>query len=179
MTSSRMSAESIQQTKLVLNEVRRITTKAWNIMEICGGQTHAIMEFGLDQLLPEQITLIHGPGCPVCVTSLESIERALSIARQPGVIFTSFGDMLRVPGANNDLFGARANGADVRVVYSPMDAVKLAQSNPEKRWFSLQLVLKLLSHQLPPAFCTRKRIRSAIFQFCRLMFLCLQPCRLF
>jgi len=133
MISSRLNAESIQQTKLVLDEVRRITTKPWNIMEICGGQTHAIMEFGLDQLLRQQITLIHGPGCPVCVTSLESIECALLIARQPGVIFTSFGDMLRVPGANNDLFGARANGADVRVVYSPMDAVKLAQSNPEKK----------------------------------------------
>ncbi|MDD3947884.1 MAG: hypothetical protein PHT43_00290, partial [Anaerolineaceae bacterium] len=102
MISSRLNAESIQQTKLVLDEVRRITTKPWNIMEICGGQTHAIMEFGLDQLLPQQITLIHGPGCPVCVTSLESIECALLIARQPGVIFTSFGDMLRVPGANND-----------------------------------------------------------------------------
>lgn len=133
MTSSRMSAESIQQTKLVLDEVRRIITKPWNIMEICGGQTHAIMEFGLDQLLPEELTLIHGPGCPVCVTSLERIEKALQISRQPGVIFTSFGDMLRVPGASTDLFGARANGADVRVVYSPMDAIKLAQSNPEKQ----------------------------------------------
>src|SRR5690606_12559464 len=90
-------------------------------------------EYGLDQLLPEQINLIHGPGCPACVTSLELVERALQIAAEPGVIFTSFGDMLRVPGSSSDLFGARASGADVRVVYSPMDAVKLALQNPNKQ----------------------------------------------
>ena len=102
-------------------------------MEICGGQTHSIMEYGLDQLLPSEITLIHGPGCPVCVTSLELVEHALQIAAQPDVIFTSFGDMLRVPGSSSDLNSARAKGADVRVVYSPMDAVKMAQSNPDKQ----------------------------------------------
>lgn len=114
-------------------EIKRVTTKPWQIMEICGGQTHAIMQYGLDQLLPDQISLIHGPGCPICVTSLEAIESALQIAQQPNVIFTSFGDMLRVPGASQDLFSARANGADVRVVYSPMEAVKLAQVNPDKQ----------------------------------------------
>ena len=133
MTIGKVSPESIRQTKAVMEEIRRITTQPWNIMEICGGQTHSIMEYGLDQLLPEEITLIHGPGCPVCVTSLELIERALQIAAQPDVIFTSFGDMLRVPGSSSDLNGTRAKGADVRVVYSPMDAVKLAQNNPDKQ----------------------------------------------
>ncbi len=133
MTGNKVSPESIRQTKAVMEEIRRITTRPWNIMEICGGQTHSIMEYGLDQLLPDEINLIHGPGCPVCVTSLELIERALQIAAQPGVIFTSFGDMLRVPGSNSDLFGARARGADVRVVYSPMNAVTLAQENPDKQ----------------------------------------------
>lgn len=119
-------------THKLAEELAARTTRPWNIMEICGGQTHAILAFGLDQLLPPEIRLIHGPGCPVCVTSLESIETALQIARQPNLIFTSFGDMLRVPGETSDLFSARANGADVRVVYSPMDAIKLAQQNPEK-----------------------------------------------
>ena len=133
MMIGKVNPESIQQTKAVMEQIRRITTRPWNIMEICGGQTHSIMEYGLDQLLPEEITLIHGPGCPVCVTSLELIERALQIAAQPDVIFTSFGDMLRVPGSSSDLNGAHAKGADVRVVYSPMDAVKMAQSNPDKQ----------------------------------------------
>ncbi len=133
MTVNNISQESIRQTKAVMEEIHRITTRHWNIMEICGGQTHSIMEYGLDQLLPEKINLIHGPGCPVCVTSLELIERALQIAALPGVVMTSFGDMLRVPGSSSDLFGARAKGADVRVIYSPMDAVKLAQANPEKQ----------------------------------------------
>lgn len=101
-------------------------------MEICGGQTHAIMQYGLDQLLPEEIELVHGPGCPVCVTSLELIDQALWIAQQDDVIFASFGDMLRVPGSQGDLFSVRAAGGDVRVVYSPMDAVKIAHQNPEK-----------------------------------------------
>jgi hydrogenase expression/formation protein HypD len=133
MTIGKVSPESIRQTKAVMEEIHRITTQPWNIMEICGGQTHSIMEYGLDQLLPEEITLIHGPGCPVCVTSLELVEHALQIAAQPDVIFTSFGDMLRVPGSSSDLNSARAKGADVRVVYSPMDAVKMAQSNPDKQ----------------------------------------------
>jgi hydrogenase expression/formation protein HypD len=117
----------------LITEIRNTIRHPWVIMEICGGQTHAIMRYGLDQLLPPEIELVHGPGCPVCVTSLELIDKALAIAAQPGVIFTSYGDMLRVPGSTHDLFSARAAGADVRVVYSPLDAVKIAQQNPDKQ----------------------------------------------
>ncbi len=117
----------------VVKEIRRIVTRDWVIMEICGGQTHAILHSGLDQLLPPQIELVHGPGCPVCVTSLELIDKALAIAARPDVIFCSFGDMLRVPGSNQDLFSIKAAGGQVRVVYSPLDAVKIAQQNPDKQ----------------------------------------------
>lgn len=117
----------------VLDEIRRTVTRKWVIMEICGGQTHAIMHYGLDQLLPPEIELVHGPGCPVCVTPLEQIDKALAIASLPGVIFASFGDMLRVPGSHQDLFSVRAQGGQVRVVYSPLDAVRLAQENPDKQ----------------------------------------------
>ena len=113
-------------------ELHRVTTRPWKIMEVCGGQTHAIVKFGIDELLPKQITLIHGPGCPVCVTPLEMIEKALEIAARPNVIFTSFGDMLRVPGSTTDLLSVKARGGDVRMVYSPLDAVKLAEQNPAK-----------------------------------------------
>jgi hydrogenase expression/formation protein HypD len=113
-------------------EIHRVTTRPWNIMEVCGGQTHAIVKFGIDELLPKQITLIHGPGCPVCVTPLEMIDKALEIAARPGVIFTSFGDMLRVPGSTTDVLSVKARGGDVRMVYSPLDAVKLAELNPSK-----------------------------------------------
>ncbi len=119
--------------KGVIDEIRRTVTRGWTIMEICGGQTHAILHYGLDQLLPEEIELVHGPGCPVCVTSLELIDKALAIAAQPDVIFTSYGDMLRVPGSQRDLFSIRADGGQVRVVYSPLDAVKIAQENPDKQ----------------------------------------------
>jgi hydrogenase expression/formation protein HypD len=113
-------------------EIQRVTTKPWTIMEVCGGQTHAIVKFGIDELLPKKITLIHGPGCPVCVTPLEVIDQALEIAARPGVIFTSFGDMLRVPGSTTDLLAAKARGADVRIVYSPLDAVRMAMENPAR-----------------------------------------------
>src|SRR5512137_369965 len=119
--------------KKVLDEIRRITTRHWVIMEICGGQTHALMQYGLDELLPSNIELVHGPGCPVCVTSLELIDKALAIASHPGVIFCSYGDMLRVPGSGRDLFSVKAAGGDVRVVYSPLDAVELARQFPEKQ----------------------------------------------
>ena len=99
-------------------------------MEVCGGQTHAIVKFGIDELLPKEITLVHGPGCPVCVTPLELIDKAIEIAFRPGVIFCSFGDMLRVPGSETDLLAVKANGGDVRIVYSPLDAVKIARENP-------------------------------------------------
>ena len=114
-------------------EIRKTVTRPWVLMEICGGQTHAIMRHGLDQLLPPEIELVHGPGCPVCVTSLELIDKSLAIASQPDVIFTSYGDMLRVPGSHRDLFSVRAAGGDVRVVYSPLDAIQIAQKNPEKQ----------------------------------------------
>ena len=113
-------------------EIHRVTTRAWTIMEVCGGQTHAIAKFGIAELLPPQITLLHGPGCPVCVTPLEVIDQALEIASRPGVIFTSFGDMLRVPGSTTDLLSVKAAGADVRMVYSPLDAVQLAEDNPSR-----------------------------------------------
>jgi hydrogenase expression/formation protein HypD len=110
----------------------RVTSRPWTIMEVCGGQTHAILKFGIDELLPAGITLIHGPGCPVCVTPVEMIDRAIAIARQPGVILCSFGDMLRVPGSGQDLLAAKAAGADVRIVYSPLDALRLAQQQPNR-----------------------------------------------
>ena len=115
-----------------IREIGRTVTKPWVIMEICGGQTHAIVRHGIDQLLPPEIELVHGPGCPVCVTPLELIDKALDIAARPSVIFTSYGDMLRVPGSGGDLLSVRAAGGDVRVVYSPLDAVKIAQANPDK-----------------------------------------------
>ena len=113
-------------------EIARVTTRPWTLMEVCGGQTHAIVKFGIDELLPKQVTLIHGPGCPVCVTPLELIDKALEIAARPEVIFCSFGDMLRVPGSTTDLLAVKAAGGDVRIVYSPVDAVKLAEQNPAK-----------------------------------------------
>jgi len=116
----------------IAREVHRVTTRPWNIMEVCGGQTHAIVKFGIDELLPKSITLIHGPGCPVCVTPLEIIEKAFDIAARPNVIFASFGDMLRVPGSTTDLLSVKAKGGDVRIVYSPLDAVKLAEQNPAR-----------------------------------------------
>jgi hydrogenase expression/formation protein HypD len=122
-------AEAAQQ---LAREIHRVTTRSWTIMEVCGGQTHAIVKFGIDELLPKSITLIHGPGCPVCVTSLELIEKALEIAARPNVIFCSFGDMLRVPGSTTDLLSAKAGGGDVRIVYSPLDAMKVAEQNPAK-----------------------------------------------
>ncbi len=117
----------------VVQEIRRIQTRPWVIMEVCGGQTHSIVKHGLDYLLPEGVELVHGPGCPVCVTSLELIDKAHAIAQQPQVIFCSFGDMLRVPGSKADLFTLKSLGADVRVVYSPLDCLKIARANPDKK----------------------------------------------
>ena len=119
--------------KALSAQIKKITTKNWILMEICGGQTHSIMKYNLEELLPEKITLVHGPGCPVCVTPLEIIDKALKIASLPEVIFTSFGDMLRVPGSDLDLLSVKAKGGDVRMVYSPLDAVKLAEENPDKK----------------------------------------------
>jgi hydrogenase expression/formation protein HypD len=116
----------------LLDDIRRLATRRWAIMEVCGGQTHSIIRNGIDQLLPDEVELIHGPGCPVCVTPLETIDRALAIAARPNVIFCSFGDMLRVPGSERDLFRVKSEGGDVRVVYSPLDALKLARENPDR-----------------------------------------------
>lgn len=113
--------------------IRTLATKPWTIMEICGGQTHAIVKFGIDQLLPPRITLVHGPGCPVCVTPLELVDKAIEIASRRGVVFCSFGDMLRVPGSKTDLLAAKAAGADVRIVYSPLDACRVARENPKRQ----------------------------------------------
>jgi len=112
--------------------IARTVTRPWTIMEVCGGQTHTIVKYGIDEILPKCVELVHGPGCPVCVTSLEMIDRAHAIASRPGVIFCSFGDMLRVPGSRGDLLRLKSQGADVRIVYSPLDAVNLAAANPSK-----------------------------------------------
>jgi hydrogenase expression/formation protein HypD len=117
----------------ISERIRALTTKPWTIMEICGGQTHTIVKSGIEELLPKELTLVHGPGCPVCVTPLEMIDKALVIASRNDVIFTSFGDMLRVPGSTNDLLSIKAAGGNVRMVYSPLDAVKLAQEHPDKK----------------------------------------------
>ena len=109
-----------------------VTTKSWTIMEVCGGQTHTIVKYGIDELLPPGIELVHGPGCPVCVTPLELIDKAIAIASWPDVIFCSFGDMLRVPGSRRDLFAVKAAGGDVRIVYSPLDCLKIAEQNPAR-----------------------------------------------
>ena len=116
----------------LLTEIRQTVTRPWVMMEVCGGQTHSIIRNGVDQLLPDEIELIHGPGCPVCVTPLETIDRALAIAARPNVIFCSFGDMLRVPGSDKDLFRVKSEGGDVRIVYSPLDALKIARENPDR-----------------------------------------------
>ena len=119
--------------KRLLDQIHAVTTRHWAMMEVCGGQTHSIIRHGIDQLLPEGVEMIHGPGCPVCVTPLEIIDKALEIAKRPDVIFCSFGDMLRVPGSSQDLFQVKSQGGDVRVVYSPLDALKLARANPDKQ----------------------------------------------
>lgn len=117
----------------LLQDIAEHTTQPWALMEVCGGQTHTIIRNGIDQLLPDEVELIHGPGCPVCVTPLETIDRALAIAARPDVIFCSFGDMIRVPGSADDLFRIKSRGGDIRIVYSPLDAVKIAQQNPDKQ----------------------------------------------
>jgi hydrogenase expression/formation protein HypD len=117
--------------KKLQQAIAAVTTRPWTIMEVCGGQTHTIVKYGIDELLPPQVELVHGPGCPVCVTPLELVDKAVEIASRPGVIFCSFGDMLRVPGSGRDLFGVKAAGGDVRIVYSPLDCLKIAEQNPD------------------------------------------------
>ncbi|MCP4571388.1 MAG: hydrogenase formation protein HypD [bacterium] len=117
--------------RALLDRIAATVTRPWTVMEICGGQTHSIMRHGIDQLLPDELELVHGPGCPVCVTPLETIDRALAIAERPGVIMTSFGDMLRVPGSRDDLFRVKSRGGDVRMVDSPLKALEFARREPE------------------------------------------------
>jgi len=119
--------------KQLAGAIARTVTRPWTLMEVCGGQTHAIVKFGIDELLPSEIRLVHGPGCPVCVTPLELIDKAIQIASRPGVIFCSFGDMLRVPGSERDLLSVKAGGGDVRICYSPLDAVQIARENPQRQ----------------------------------------------
>lgn len=124
---------NLDSARNIADKISSITKHNWKIMEICGGQTHTIMKYNVEELLPAEIELIHGPGCPVCVTPLELIDKAINIASRPDVIFTSFGDMLRVPGSKNDLLSVKANGGNVKMVYSPLDAVNLAEKNPDKK----------------------------------------------
>ena len=119
--------------KQLFQDIARRTTRPWTIMEICGGQTHSIIKNGIDQLLPSEVELVHGPGCPVCVTPISAVDQAIAIAAQPNVILTSFGDMLRVPGSSKDLFKVKSEGGDVRIVYSPLEALKIARENRNKR----------------------------------------------
>lgn len=122
-----------KSTKILINKIHEITKNTWTIMEVCGGQTHTILKYGIEELLTENINIVHGPGCPVCVTPLEMIDKSIAIASRDDVIFTSFGDMLRVPGSNDDLLSVKASGGDIRIVYSQLDAVKIAQQNPDKK----------------------------------------------
>ena len=119
-------------TRKLLADIQKTVTRPWTLMEVCGGQTHSIIKSGLDRMLPAEINLIHGPGCPVCVTPLELVDKAIALASRPEVIFSSYGDMLRVPGSSRDLFAVKAAGGDVRIVYSPLDALQIARDNPEK-----------------------------------------------
>lgn len=144
-------------------EIARVATRPHVVMEVCGGQTHSILRYGLDRMLPAHVELVHGPGCPVCVTALETIDRAHAIAMQPGVIFTSFGDMLRVPGSRGDLLGLRARGADVRVVYSPMDAVALARATPDRRVVFFGIGFETTAPANAMALIAARRARVANF----------------
>jgi hydrogenase expression/formation protein HypD len=142
--------------------LRALVTRPWTLMEVCGGQTHSIVRYGIDEMLPPGVTLIHGPGCPVCVTPVASLDRAFRIARQPGVVFTSFGDMLRVPGSRDDLLHVRAEGGDVRIVYSPLDAVAVAEREPDKQvvFFAVGFETTAPANAMAVLLAKRKRLRN-------------------
>jgi hydrogenase expression/formation protein HypD len=143
--------------------IAEAVTRPWVLMEVCGGQTHSIIRYGIDRMLPPELELVHGPGCPVCVTSLEMIDRAHTIAALPGVIFTSFGDMLRVPGTRGDLLSLKGRGADVRVVYAPLDAVRIARENPERRVVFFGIGFETTAPANAMAVATAKRLDVANF----------------
>jgi hydrogenase expression/formation protein HypD len=142
--------------------ITRKITRPWRIMEVCGGQTHAIVRFGIDKLLPANVTLLHGPGCPVCVTPVEMLDRALAIAARPNIIFCSFGDMLRVPGSEGDLFSVKSAGADVRMVYSPLDALEIAQKNPGREvvFFAVGFETTAPAHAMAIKEAARRELRN-------------------
>ena len=142
----------------VVEAIRRLVTRPWTLMEVCGGQTHSIVRYGLDALLPPEVTLIHGPGCPVCVTPLAIIDQAVAIASRPGVIFCSFGDMLRVPGSEKDLLRVKSEGGDIRIVYSPLDALDVAEKNPgsEVVFFAVGFETTAPAHALAVAEAARR-----------------------
>jgi hydrogenase expression/formation protein HypD len=148
--------------RALLREIGSSVTRHWVIMEICGGQTHAFLHHGLDAMLPPQIELVHGPGCPVCVTPLEQIDRAIAIASRSNVIFTSYGDMLRVPGSTRDLFSVRAQGGDVRVVYSPLEAVQIAEANPDRQvvFFAIGFETTAPANAMAVLQANRKNIKN-------------------
>jgi hydrogenase expression/formation protein HypD len=142
--------------------IARATTRPWTIMEVCGGQTHSIVKYGIDEVLPPGIELVHGPGCPVCVTSLEMIDRAHAIAERPEVIFCSFGDMLRVPGSRGDLLQLKSRGADIRIVYSPLDAVNLAATNPGRKvvFFAIGFETTAPPNAMAVALASKRRLAN-------------------
>ncbi|GIW89188.1 MAG: hydrogenase formation protein HypD [Isosphaeraceae bacterium] len=146
----------------LLGELARVATRPWSIMEVCGGQTHTLLRHGIDQLVKPLVKLVHGPGCPVCVTPLELIDKALAIAQRPEVIFTSFGDMLRVPGSGDDLLRVRARGGDVRIVYSPLDAVTIAAENPARQvvFFAVGFETTAPATALAVAEAARRRLTN-------------------
>lgn len=148
--------------KRVAEAIARTQTRPWTLMEICGGQTHAIVRFGLDALLPPSLTLVHGPGCPVCVTPVTQIDRAIALARQPGVILCSYGDMLRVPGSAGDLLAAKSSGGEVRMVYSPLDALRLARSQPDREvvFFAVGFETTAPVHAMAVALARREGLRN-------------------
>ncbi|HEY7729101.1 MAG TPA: hydrogenase formation protein HypD [Candidatus Eisenbacteria bacterium] len=148
--------------RVLADRIHRVATRPWRVMEICGGQTHTLIRCGIDRLLEEAVTLVHGPGCPVCVTPLEKIDRALAIARRPGVVFTTFGDMMRVPGSAGDLLQAKAQGADVRILYSPLDAVRLAERNPDREvvFFAVGFETTAPANAMAVWMASRKGIRN-------------------
>jgi hydrogenase expression/formation protein HypD len=153
---------------LVRDLAGRITgavTRPWTLMEVCGGQTHAIVRFGIDELLPPEVTLVHGPGCPVCVTPVEKINQALDLASRDDVIFCSFGDMLRVPGSDADLFSVKARGGDVRMVYSPLDALSIAEQNPAKQvvFFAVGFETTAPANALAIVEAQRRGLRNVFF----------------
>ncbi len=153
-------AERVRQ---LLAEIGRIVTRPWAVMEVCGGQTHALVRSGLDEMLPQGVEMIHGPGCPVCVTPTVTIDTAIALARLPQVTLCSFGDMLRVPGSREDLFAVRAGGGDVRVVYSPLDAVQLARRHPERQVVFLAIGFETTAPATAQAAMLARRLRLENF----------------